>query len=239
MKFSSNVGDLRRSFMAPVLFWLYGIRPFRRFCIRLACRLEGNDFYSATLREIIVCYHGVKVGAYSYGPCLEPGAFPPGTTVGRYVSIASGVRILNRNHPTDRLSTHPFFYSSKLGVVDEDTITCTSLEIGHDAWIGADALITPGCSRIGIGAVVGAGALVTKNVPDFAVVAGNPARVLRYRFSEPVRDLIRRSEWWEQPVEVCSRVLATMTRKLDDPWEHPLLSRFVEHHEYPAEVGLK
>lgn len=205
----------------------------------LVRRLEGNDFYSATLRDILASYHGVKVGAYSYGPCLEPGLFPPGTKIGRYVSIASGVRVLNRNHPTDRLSTHPFFYNSKLGVVEEDTIACTSLEIGHDAWIGANSLITPGCSRIGIGAVVGAGAVVTKNVPDFAIVVGNPARVLRYRFPEPVCDVIRRSEWWGQPVEVCSRVLAAMTRRLDDPWEHPLLGKIVEPSEYPAEVRAK
>ena len=202
-------------------------------------RLEGHDFYSATLREIIATYHGVTVGAYSYGPCLEPGVFPPGATIGRYVSIASGVRVLNRNHPTDRLSTHPFFYSSKLGLVDEDAIACTSLEIGHDAWIGANALVTPGCSRIGIGAVVGAGAVVTKNVADFAIVVGNPARLLRYRFPESMCDVIRRSEWWEQPVEVCSRFLSTMTGKLDDPEEHPLLRKFVDHAEYTAKVEAR
>ena len=73
---------------------------------------------------------------------------------------------------------HPFFYNKNSGLVEIDTINTGKLIIGHDAWIGSRAIILPGCKRIGIGAVVGAGAIVTKNVPDFAIVGGNPAKNL-------------------------------------------------------------
>jgi acetyltransferase-like isoleucine patch superfamily enzyme len=188
-------------------------------------RLEGGDLYSSSLRQILEKYHGVKAGAYSYGEGLIPGAFPPGVTIGRYVSIASGVRVFLRNHPLERLSLHPFFYNRRLGFLKEDSIAGGTLEIGHDAWLGERAIITPGCARIGTGAVVGAGAVVTKDVPDFGIVAGNPARLIRYRFPENTREIILASRWWELSVEQVAKHMPEMTKSVgDEPWQHPLLS---------------
>lgn len=195
-------------------------------------RLEGGQIYSATLRDIFKVYHGVKVGAYSYGECFVPGVFPSGVTVGRYVSIAANVRIFLRNHPYERLSMHPFFYNYQLGFVDTDTIESGSLKVGHDAWIGENAIVTPGCNRIGLGAVVGAGSVITKNVDDFAIMAGNPARLLRYRFTEEVRDKIRTSRWWERPASQCVAILPEMIKSLEDQgWQHPFFSGFAMHQE--------
>ena len=215
--------ELRHSCLGPLVFRAYRFARLQKLCLRFANALEGGQFYSATLRRIFRCYHGVEVGAYSYGDCFAAEAFPPGTTIGRYVSIATGIRAFVRNHPTSWLSMHPFFYNHRLGFVPQDLVTNGSLTVGDDSWIGERAIITPGCSRIGIGAVIGAGAVVTKDVPDFAVVAGNPARVIRYRFPKETQEAILSSCWWELPVSECIRHLPAIAKPLEKPSEHPLL----------------
>ncbi len=222
---SAKDAELRRCRFSWIIIRAYGWRPLRRLCWALVTRLEAGEFYSATLRQILDVYHGVRVGAYSYGECMVPGSFPPGVTVGRYVSIAAGVRVLLRNHPLDWLSTHPFFFNSKLGWIEMEPIAPGKLEIAHDAWIGANAIITPGCAKIGIGAVVAAGAVVTRNVPDFAIVAGCPARILRFRFPEVIQNMVRDSRWWEKTPGECALHLPDMMRRLDvDAWRHPLFT---------------
>lgn len=219
----TDTRGLRFSPLAAPLARLASFRRLRGPCARLASRWEGGDFYSGTLRAILSRYCGIEVGAYSYGPCLVPGRFPAGVTIGRYVSMASGVQFAHRNHPLDRLSTHPFFYNATLGYIRRDNIPSSRLEIGHDAWIGANAFITAGCSRIGIGAVVAACSVVTHDVDDFAIVGGNPARLIRYRFPPETMSAILASRWWELKVEDCIRVLAAMTVPLDEVARHPLI----------------
>jgi len=210
--------------MAPLLWRLSGIRALRPHILGLAFRFEGGQFYSLTARRVFHTHYGVSIGDYSYGGCFVRGAFPPGVQIGRYVSIGPEVRVFLRNHPLDRLSTHPFFYNRMLGFVSEDSVTAAALEIGHDAWVGAGVVILRGCSRIGVGAAIGAGAIVTKDVPDFAVAVGNPARVIRRRFPPETCRLILASRWWDRPVAECITYLKEMATPLEaiSP-PHPLL----------------
>lgn len=184
----------------------------RRLLVRLILRLEGGEMRSRTLRRIMARCHGVEVGAYSYG-CFDPIRAPSGSRFGRYVSVGPEVAIYRRNHPLGRLTLHPYFYRPELSGSAVKDVATSPLIVADDAWIGARALILPGCGRIGRGAVVAAGAVVTKDVPDYAVVAGSPARVIRHRFEESERDAAERTGWWQLPPE---QVLARYP--LNDVW---------------------
>ncbi|MFO0933344.1 MAG: CatB-related O-acetyltransferase [Planctomycetota bacterium] len=222
--------ELRTSRLAPLLRLAYRVtgasRRWRvaRRILALALRLEGGACRSATARRLLAEHHGVEVGAHSYGEALfDPALAPPGVRVGRYASVGPGVRFILRNHPVDGVSTHPYFYDPRLRVVAADPLPPGRLEIGHDAWIGANAVVLPGCKRIGTGAVVAAGAVVTKDVPDFAVVGGVPARVLRYRFSSPAIERVRVSKWWDRTPDELAPLAASLREPFDPSAPHPVL----------------
>ena len=196
---------------------LYRCRFLRPILRALVERLEGGNRLSPTWRAIAQQYYSVRIGAYTYGPGLRPGDFPPGTTVGRYCSIAHGLLVLRRNHPTSFASQHPFFFNAEVGLLREDAVEQTEanpLAIGHDVWIGARVIILPGCRQIGDGAVVGAGAVVTRDVEPYRIVAGNPARVIRPRFEPEIEALVRASAWWQRSLEELIPQLALFTQPL-------------------------
>ena len=125
--------------------------------------------------------------------------------IGKFCSIAAGVRIGLGSHPLTYASTHPSFYSKSQPLVrtfaNKDTYNCFKRTlIGHDVWIGEKALIKDGV-RIETGAVIGAGAVVTKDVPAYAIVAGVPAKIIKYRFDETTRKRILDTEWWNKPLD--------------------------------------
>lgn len=213
-------GEARRSWLAPLVLLVYKLlggsrrRRVANLLIEVCVRLEGGMYTTQTGRRMLADY-GVKVGYGSYGECFRVGAFARGLTIGRYVSIAGDVRGFTQNHPLDSVSTHPFFYP-------HDSMERGQTVIESDAWIGWGAIITPGCRRIGIGAVVAAGSVVTRDVPDFAVVAGVPAQVKKFRFDEATQRAILESRWWEKPATALSvQAMAGQPREgaMPDGWD--------------------
>lgn len=187
----------------PLIARLYRFRRLRRACLRLCLRLEGGARFSATLRDILRSVHGVEVGRYSYGAILTPGILPRGSRVGAYCSVGTQLLVRRRNHPLEAVALHPFFYNARLGLLREDAVEAVAdnpLEIGNDVWIGDRVTILGGCRRIGNGAVIGAGAVVTRDVAPYSIVGGAPAHLIRMRFGPDRIAAIEASRWWERSI---------------------------------------
>ena len=159
----------------------------------------------------------IEVGEYSYyDDPDDPLAFetravlyaigPEKLIIGRFCAIASGVRFLmpGANHADLGPSTFPFgIFGSPWAETTMDLVMGAPSRgdtvVGHDVWIGYSALILPGVT-IGHGAVVTAGSVVASEVPPYAIVGGNPARVIRSRFSADDVELLLRAAWWDWPI---------------------------------------
>lgn len=164
----------------------------------------------------------IVIGAYTYGrPKVRFAVSGSNLSIGRYCSIADGVEImLGGNHRTEWVTTYPFpalprLWPESVGL-DGSHVSRGDIVIGHDVWLGSQSLILSGVT-IGHGAVVAARAVVTKDVPPYAIVAGNPARVVRYRMSEERIAALLRSEWWLLPETEVRRLIPTLlSERIED-----------------------
>ena len=167
-------------------YWISDNNSFER-----NCRLGGPAYIA-----------GSKFGAYSY---VEIGCRVSLADVGRFCSIGPYAVIGTPEHPHSYVSTHPYFYRAlpHIGydlVAEDQHVDLVRTTLGHDVWVGHGAIVKGGVT-IGHGAIIGAGAVVTRDVPPYAVVAGVPARLLRYRFERPVINALLDSRWWDRDID--------------------------------------
>ncbi|MEG1644405.1 MAG: CatB-related O-acetyltransferase [Alistipes sp.] len=154
------------------------------------------------------CVSGSCVGKYSY---IGEHSYLPNCKIGRYCSIASDVMVVTETHPSyNFVSTHPAFFSlgKQCGMTyvnrqsfDEHlSIDNKSIIIENDVWIGCKVTIRGGV-RIGNGAIVGMGAVVTKDVLPYSIVGGVPAKIIKFRFTEEQIKWLQAFEWWNKSDE--------------------------------------
>ena len=137
--------------------------------------------------------------------------------IGKFCMIASGVEFImnGANHLTEAISTYPFAIFGQgwqEAMEGREYPIKGDTRIGNDVWIGYRAMIMPGVT-IGDGAVIATRAVVTKDVPPYAVVGGNPARVIRFRFSEEEIDRLSELKWWDWPAGKITRCVHLLTGK--------------------------
>lgn len=166
------------------------LRKFRLAAIRDSCvhpsaKIEsGTSFISSSMDRHSFC--GYDCDVYL-------------AEIGGFTSIANGVVLGGARHPMEWVGMSPVFYAGRDSVkakfAEHKLMPPAAVKIGHDVWIGRSAIVLAGVT-VGDGAVVGAGSVVTKDVPPYAIVAGNPARLIRYRFDESVIRKLEEIKWW-------------------------------------------
>ena len=143
--------------------------------------------------------------------------------IGKFCSISWNVSATGNVHNYERISSHPFSQLKSFGIVESDSfLESNKIIIGNDVWIAANAVILPGV-KIGDGAVIGGGSVVTKNVPSYAIVVGNPARIIKYRFDDEIIDILLESKWWDFPREILIKYHSLFQKQMSKEIANELL----------------
>lgn len=181
---------------------IFRLKYIGRFLAKVISKHTGGEFESKFYREYTKNLFNVDVGMYSYGSCFRSNFCSGGAvSVGRYCSLGNRSYYIGSNHLMSGFSTSPYFqdnyFLNKYNESIDEKSRYQSLEIGNDVWIGSEVIILAKCHHIGNGAVIGAGSIVTSDIPAYAVAVGNPAKVIKYRFDSETCELLEKSRWWE------------------------------------------
>ncbi|HHB80204.1 MAG TPA: CatB-related O-acetyltransferase [Aliiroseovarius sp.] len=193
---------------------------------------DGTVFLSAATD-----HPRMTVGADTYASAHRPPAdwaehlapylyefSPEQLIIGKFCQIADGARFItaSANHRYDGISSFPFAIFTGQAAQPRPSMPDPGPDtiVGHDCWIGSGATLLPGAT-LGNGVIVGAGAVVSGTIPDYAIVAGNPARVVRMRFNPEQISQINDIAWWDWPIqsilaaeaEICGGDVAALRRK--------------------------
>ncbi len=177
-----------------VFLWQLSKRPY--------LSLKGNKVPLSTRIDSRCTLTFCAIGNYCF---IRTGAQFNHVKTGNYCSFAADVQIGGMEHPLYEYSTSAQIFREKC-VADKDTI------LGNDVWVGAGSIIRQGV-KIGDGAVVGANSFVNTDVPSYAVVAGSPAKIIKYRFDESTIRKIQNTRFWELPPELARKILIELKEK--------------------------
>lgn len=183
---------------------------------------NGAVITTAVYLQNVIDHPRIEVGAYSYASnftspadwvqTLAPYLFPVSNEkliIGKFCQFAHGTLFItsSANHPMAGFSTYPFRVFKPETMVDYVNLPFKDTVVGNDVWIGHGAIVMPGVT-IGSGAIIAASAVVTRDVPPYAIVGGNPAKVIRQRFSDEVVADLLDIAWWDWPID---RIEARLT----------------------------
>jgi|SRR6185312_10816458 len=146
-----------------------------------------------------------EIGQYTYigyNCCITK------SKIGRYCSIANNVSIGLGEHDHSNISTSSLFYENPY-----QKLTQKDCIIGNDVWIGVDSIVRRGVS-IGNGAVIGANSFVNSDIPDFAIAAGNPAKIIKLRFNSTQIEKINLSKWWDYELPQAKKILQSLGKEI-------------------------
>lgn len=187
---------------------------------------DGQSYPNTVWLNSVIDHPNIEVGDFTYyndfdpvsdyavrlAPYLYPGA-PERLKIGRFGQFAHGTRFItsSADHPKSWFSAFPFavFNHDAMPLYADEFAKGRDTVIGHDVWIGHDAVILPGV-KVGNGAIIGARSVVSGAVPPYTVVAGNPARVVRKRFSQEVVELLETLAWWHRDPDEIRKILPVL-----------------------------
>ena len=174
---------------------------------------NGSRDAATVFLSAVIDHPNIEIGAFTYyndsrfpedyassiAPYLFAGA-PEKLQIGKFCQIAQGAQFITStaNHPMDGISTYPFaiFDPPRFASYRSNLPVGSNTVIGNDCWFGREATVLPGAT-IGNGVIIGAKSVVAGNIPDYAVVVGNPGRVIRMRFSDDIIAKLLDLAWWD------------------------------------------
>ncbi len=202
--------------------------PFLDATVRHPIILPDGQVYPHTVwLNSVIDHPRIEIGDFTYYNDFEPVAdyaariaphlhlaAPERLIIGKFGQFAHGTRFItaSADHPKQWFTTYPFavFNHDCMEFFAEEFSQGADTVIGHDVWIGHGAMILPGVT-VGNGVIIGAGAVVSRDVPAYAVVVGNPARVVRQRFPDKVIELLQILRWWDLELPEIRALMPTLT----------------------------